>query len=206
MALFIARLGAVTSASHQIAANLAAVMFMLPLSLGNASSELVGQALGARDYVRARATGITGLALGFGMAMVVAAVLYAGSSLIASLYSIDAAVRSAAATLIMFVAGYHLFDAVQAISVNVLRGYKRAFVPMLIYAIGLWGVGLAGGYALALGGIDLEWFGVTGPMGARGFWTGAIGGMMISGIAVMSYLWYVSVPHRAEREELKSGV
>ena len=47
MALFIARLGPVVSGAHQIAANLAALAFMIPLSLGNATSVLVGKALGA---------------------------------------------------------------------------------------------------------------------------------------------------------------
>jgi MATE family multidrug resistance protein len=120
------------------------------------------------------------------------------------------AVRTTAATLIVLVAGYHLFDAVQAVAVNVLRGYKRALVPMLIYGIGLWGVGLTGGYLLAFGGIesggvDLAWLGVTAPMGARGFWIGAIGGMMTSGVAVAAYFLYISDPQRTEREELRNA-
>ena len=43
MALFIARLGAVNSAAHQIAGNVAAVMYMLPLALGNGVGVLVAQ-------------------------------------------------------------------------------------------------------------------------------------------------------------------
>ena len=60
MALFIARLGAVNSAAHQIAANVAAVMYMLPLAMGNAVGVLVGQAIGARQLALARSTGVTG--------------------------------------------------------------------------------------------------------------------------------------------------
>ena len=47
MAVFLARLGATTAASHQIAANLAALVYMLPLALGTATSVLVAQSLGA---------------------------------------------------------------------------------------------------------------------------------------------------------------
>jgi MATE family multidrug resistance protein len=54
MALFIARLGPVVSGAHQVAANLAALAFMIPLSLGNATSVLVGQALGRGQPERAR--------------------------------------------------------------------------------------------------------------------------------------------------------
>jgi len=64
MALFIARLGALNSAAHQIAGNFAALMFMLPLALGNASSVLVGHAIGARQFARARTTGLAGLSVG----------------------------------------------------------------------------------------------------------------------------------------------
>jgi MATE family multidrug resistance protein len=50
--------------------------------------------------------------------------------------------------LLSIVAVYHLADAVQAVMAQVLRGYKRATVPMVIYALSLWGVGLGGGYLL----------------------------------------------------------
>ena len=201
MSLFIARLGAATSAAHQIAANLAAMCFMLPLALGNAAGVLAGQALGAHDYARARATGTTGRALAMGIALLVAMLIFTGADVIAGLYSTDASVRDVAAGLLMFVAGYHLFDAVQAVTVNVLRGYKRAVVPMLIYGTGLWGVGLAGGYLLALTDFAVVNLGFPAPLGARGFWAGAIAGMALSGIAVAGYFLFVSRPERVRREE-----
>ena len=201
MSLFIARLGAAVSASHQIAANLAAMCFMLPLSLGNAAGVLVGQALGARKYATARLTGIISLVLGMLVAITLASTIALNAPSIAALYSTDAQVRSVAASLLVFVAGYHLFDAVQAVTVNVLRGYKRAVVPMLIYGVGLWCVGLAGGYALGLTEVDLHWLGLATPMGAKGFWTGAILGMALSGMAVAGYFFFVSAPQRVRREE-----
>ncbi|MES1265305.1 MAG: MATE family efflux transporter, partial [Variovorax sp.] len=47
MALFIARQGAIAAAAHQVAANLAAVMYMVPLSLSIATSARVSWWLGA---------------------------------------------------------------------------------------------------------------------------------------------------------------
>ena len=61
MALFIARLGATAVAGHQLAANLVAMMFMLPMALGNATGALVGQRLGARDPADARRLGWHGM-------------------------------------------------------------------------------------------------------------------------------------------------
>ncbi len=202
MALFVARLGALYSAAHQIAANLAALAFMLPLALGNAASVVVGQSLGAREYARARAAGLIGLALGLGCAVVVGLCLRLAAGPIAGLYSGEADLRHVAAGLIAFVAVYHLFDAVQAVVVNVLRGYKRAVVPMLIYAVALWGVGLGGGYAIGLNGLDLTWLGARGafeawglsgaPMGVRGFWLAAIASLALAASLVTAYFLHVS--------------
>jgi MATE family multidrug resistance protein len=192
MALFIARLGALYSAAHQIAANLAALAFMLPLALGNAASVVVGQSLGAHKYARARAAGVAGIALGLACAAVVGAVLYVFANGIAGLYTADGELRRVAAGLIAFVAVYHLFDAVQAVVVNVLRGYKRAVVPMLIYAVALWGVGLGGGYAIGLTSLDLAWLGLPTPLGAPGFWLAAIASLALASGLVTAYFLRVS--------------
>ncbi|MHB8668478.1 MAG: MATE family efflux transporter [Burkholderiales bacterium] len=192
MALFIARLGALYAAAHQIAANLAALAFMLPLALGNAASVVVGQSLGARRHARARAAGLTGLALALGCAAAVSACLYWFAGAIASVYTDDAALRRVAAGLIALVAVYHLFDAAQAVVVNVLRGYKRAVVPMLIYAVALWGVGLGGGYTIGLTRVDLAWLGLATPLGAPGFWLAAIASLALASSLVTAYFLRVS--------------
>jgi MATE family multidrug resistance protein len=69
MAIFIARLGAHTVAGHQIVANLAALLFMLPLALGHATSTLVAQRVGASDLVDARRLGWHGLQTAGGLAL-----------------------------------------------------------------------------------------------------------------------------------------
>lgn len=185
MALFIARLGPVVSGAHQIAANLAALTFMLPLALGNSTAVLAGQALGAGDPLRARQAGWRGILIGMGAAAVVSLVLWFGADTLAGLYTHDTAVRAAAAPLIALVAIYHLADALQAVAVNALRGYRKSTVPMVVYAVALWGVGLAGGYALGLG--DLA----GAPRGAAGFWLAAIASLTVAGVLVTGYLDYV---------------
>lgn len=192
MALFIARLGALYSAAHQIAANLAALAFMLPLALGNAASVVVGQSLGAHQYARARAAGLVGIALGLACAAVVGTTLFLSATGVAGLYTGDAELRGVAAGLLALVAVYHLFDAVQAVVVNVLRGYKRAVVPMLIYAVALWGVGLGGGYAIGLTRVDLAWLGLHTPLGAPGFWLAAIASLALASSLITVYFLHVS--------------
>ena len=212
MALFIARLGALNSAAHQIASNFAALLFMLPLALGNAASVLVGQAIGARELARARKTALAGLVTGGCFALALAFAVWLTSQEIAGLYTVDPKVKSIAAGLLALVAAYHVFDAIQAIAANVLRGYKRALVPMVIYAVALWGVGLGGGYLLGFEGIsfgpaiglatrgaamELAPMGAVmdlAPMGARGFWLAAIASLALAGVLVTGYLLRVSRP------------
>ena len=191
MALFIARLGENWSAGHQIAANLGGLTYMVPLAISTATSVLVGQAIGAGDYARARASGWTGMAIGLGVALCVAALLAWLSPSIAGLYTRDAEVMRVATPLILMVAGFHVFDAMNAVASNALRGYKKAWVPMLTFALALWIVGLGGGYLLAF----TTFFGA--PLGAIGFWTGAITGMALAAIAVTVYFAHVS--HAAMR-------
>ena len=197
MAIFVARLGAVNSGAHQIAANVAAVMFMLPLALGSAVGVLIGQAIGAQRLATARSIGITGMGLALALAVLAGALLILGASRVAAFYSADAAVQALAATLLVLVAGYHVFDALQVLVVNALRGYKRAVVPFLIGVVGLWGVGLAGGYVVGLTEtVDLSWLRLATPLGTPGFWAGAIAGMFVASAATAMYFLSVSGRYR----------
>jgi len=186
MALFIARLGPAVSAAHQIAANLAALSFMLPLALGNAASVLAAQALGAGDLPRARHAGWTAIGVGVGVGTAVSLILAWAAPDIAGLYTSDAEVRLVASTLIAYVAVYHFVDALQVVAVNVLRGYKKTTLPMAIYVVALWGVGLGGGYLLAFSDT------LAAPMGARGFWLAAILSVALAGSLVTVYFLRVS--------------
>jgi MATE family multidrug resistance protein len=186
MALFIARLGPTMSAAHQVTANLTILVFMIPLSIGHASLVLVGHALGAGDAATARHTGLIGIAFGLAVSSLVAAGLWLGAEQIAALYTPDTDVRAVAAGLIAIIAVYHLVDALQTVVVNILRGYKRTVVPMAIYVVSLWGIGLGGGYVLGL--TDL--FGAA--RGAAGFWVAATAGLSLAGAVVFIYFLIVS--------------
>ena len=198
MALFIARLGAATSAAHQIAANVAVFVFMVPLALGNATGVLVGQALGAGESRRARHAGLLGLGVACGIAALTGGVIWFGADALARGYTTDSAVAAAAASLLAIVALYHAVDAVQAVMAQVLRGYKRATAPMVIYAVSLWGVGLGGGYLLGL--TD-----TLGPArGAAGFWIAAVASLSLAGAGVTGYFLRVSRQTMLTPEAIKA--
>jgi multidrug resistance protein, MATE family len=191
MALFIARLGPVVSGAHQIAANLAALAFMIPLSLGNATSVLVGQALGAGQPQRARHICWESIRLGMSIAIVLCLTFWLGAPYIAAFYTTDLQVQAIAIPLIVMVGLYHLGDAMQAITVNALRGYKKSVVPMVIYTVTLWVPGLGGGIVLGL----TDTLGTA--RGAPGFWLAAIASIWLVGGMMALYLNSTSRKHCA---------
>jgi multidrug resistance protein, MATE family len=153
MALFIARQGTTAAAAHQIAANLAAVLYMVPLSIAIATSARVSWWLGARDPRQARLAIRTGFKLGLAMALLLALVVVLARGRIAAAYTSDAQVAALGAALLGWLALYHLGDAAQALCVFVLRCYRVAVAPLVAYSVLLWGVGLGGGFALAYRGL-----------------------------------------------------
>jgi len=177
MSLFIARLGATPVAGHQIAANVAALLFMLALAIGNASSTLVAQRIGARDFADARRLGWHGITLALALALAVGAALFVLREPVARLYSTDPAVVAAALPLLAWAALFHLADAAQITAALVLRAWRVATVPLLIYLFGIWVIGLAGGYAVAFDARMPPWL-----QGAGGFW--ALGTLGLAAVAV----------------------
>lgn len=181
MAVFIARLGLTASGGHQIAANLTAIMFMVPLALSSATMTLVAQRAGAHDHEDARRLGWHGLKLGVAVALAMAVALFAARGQLARLYTNDAAILAAAAPLLAWLAVYHVADALQAMASFVLRAYRIATLPVLIYAGAVWGIGMGGGYSLA--------FNTTGHtpqalQGAPGYWAAAAFGQCVAGLVL----------------------
>ena len=199
MALFIARLGEAHSAAQQIAANLGALAYMVPLAISTASAVVVGQLIGAGDLPRARAAGWTGIAIGLTAALCVALLILVFHQPIARLYTRDANVAVLAAPLIVMAAVFHIFDATNAVAANITRAYKKALVPMIAFALALWVVGLGGGYWLAFGNTAGNTAGkIAGqtagapPLGALGFWIGAIAGMALAAAICTAYFAVVA--------------
>lgn len=189
MSIFITRLGTVMLAGHQIIANLAAVAYMLPLSLSIATSTLVAQSLGARDREGARRVAWRGIRLAAALAVLEGALLWVLRKPVLSAYAKDPAVVAAALPLMLFIAFYQAFDAVQVMAAFILRAYKIALIPTLIYAASLWGVGLGGGYVLGFGLFEaLPAF----TRGASGFWLANSVSLAVAGTLLVRYFMRIS--------------
>ena len=192
MALFIAQFGTTTLAGHQIAGNIGAVLYMTPLAIGIASSTLVAQALGAHRPEAARTLSRHGIMMAVAIACCYGVIVLALRPYVIQGYTPNPQVVAAAMPLVLIVVCYHLFDALQITTAFVLRAYKVAVVPTVIYAVALWGVGLGGGYLLG--------FNVSGTIppwltGARGFWVANTASLAIAGVGLLLYWRVVSRRH-----------
>ena len=187
MALFSARLGAVALSANQIASNLAAVLYMMPLSLGIAISSRVGFWLGANQPAMARHIALVGLGVTAGLAASGAALLWWLRTTIVGWYGPAPEVGQLAVYLLGFVAVFHLADAIQSVCLFILRCYHVTIRPLMIYTV-LLGVGLYGGYWLAYSGIGA----VPALLSPAAFWMS--GAMALGTVAVLFFglVWRLS--------------
>ena len=107
---------------------------------------------------------------------------------IVGLYTQDAVIAAAALPLIAWVALFHFVDAAQTVAAFVLRAWRIATVPLVVYGVALWGIGLGGGFALA--------FNLTGNVpaslqGAQGFLVTSTIGLVVAALALCGYMAWV---------------
>jgi MATE family multidrug resistance protein len=104
---------------------------------------------------------------------------------VVGLYTANPVIVAAAVPLLAWVALFHIADAAQTIAAFVLRAYRIAVVPLLVYVVAVWGIGLGGGYVAAfdLAGISPPWM-----RGARGFWSMATLGLAVAALGMSAFL------------------
>jgi multidrug resistance protein, MATE family len=196
MSLFIARMGVVASASHQIISNMAAVLYMMPLAISIATSSRISYWLGAGQRHRARQALRTGLSLAIMLSLCMALLIMWQGQAIANFYTQSPHVAALTLSLLLWLALYHLADAVQVFCVFGLRSYGITLLPLATYTLLLWGMGLGGGYALAYGAPDnwfnasihamLPWIDHTSPVT---FWQTSSLAMMMTVLVLLPVLW-----------------
>lgn len=176
--LVIVHLGPVMVAGHQVAHNYSAIVFMLPLSLGLATTIRVGHLVGQHN-VRELKKAI-GTALVLSMAMSLCTILFTllFRQHVAALYTSEPAVIALASSLLILASVYQFSDAIQVVAACALRGMKITKPVFFITLISYWPIGFGLGAILGL----TNW--VVAPMGAHGFWIGIIIGLTVAAIAL----------------------
>ncbi len=162
-------LGTIPMASHQVAINLASITFMMAVGVTQATTVLVGQAVGAGDAERARRSAGAGLVVAATVMTFTGIMFLAIPGLLARIYTPDLEVLGLAATLIPVAGIFQVFDGLQAVGSGVLRGVGDTLAPMLVNLVGFWMIGLPVSLYLAfpggLGPLGL-WWGMAAGLGA----------------------------------------
>jgi MATE family multidrug resistance protein len=178
-------LGAIPLASHQVALQFAALTFMVPVGVAQATSVLVGQAVGRGDPSGARRATGAGLLTGVGFMAVTAVMFLTLPEQLARAFSDDAPVIAAAALLLPIAGVFQVFDGIQVVAAGALRGVGDTRVPMILNLVGFWLVGLPVSAALGLG---------LG-LGPQGIWWG-----LAIGIGVVALLLADRIHRRFGRD------
>lgn len=183
--MFMGWMGTVAMAAHQVALNMAALTFMVPVGIAQAASVLVGHAVGRDDPPGARRAAGAGLVVGVLFMSGTAAMFLLFPEGLARLYSDEGAVVVLAATLVPIAGVFQVFDGLQVVGSGVLRGVGDTRVPMLINLVGFWFIGLPlSGYLGFLAGV-----------GPQGVWWG-----LAAGLALVAVLLLARVRHHFGRE------
>ena len=188
MALYVARMGTAASGAHQIAANVTALMYMVPLSLAIAISARASYWRGAGDELRARRVVFMGLVTAIGLALLLSLGVLITKSWIVPIYTHTPEVTAIAVGLLAWVSLYHLADATQTVSIFVLRSYRITFAPLIVYCSLLWGLGLWGGFQLAYRGLGS----IAAIHSPIAFWMCAAAALLLAAACFVALLYRVT--------------
>lgn len=177
--LLMGKFGATAMAAHQVALMCAATAFMVPLGLSMALSVRIGSANGAGESHRLRKIVVSGWWLGAGWALIGAVIFFVFGEYLASLYIDEQPVIKLAASIMIVVGVFQLFDSLQIGSVAMLRGLHDARMPAFMGFVAYWVIGIPIGILLS----------IQMGYGAVGVWCGLATGLFIACALLVPRLW-----------------
>ena len=172
-------MGTVAIAGHQIALNLAAFAFMIPLGISQAAAVLVGRAVGRGDPAAARRSAGGAILVCCLVMAATATAFLALPRFLADQFTTRSAIAAVAAGLIPVAGMFQLFDGLQVVCTGALRGVADTMRPMIYNMLGFW-----------LFGIPLSlWLGFGLDMGPEGLWWGLAAGLGAVAVLLLGRTW-----------------
>jgi MATE family multidrug resistance protein len=158
-------------AAHQIALQVAAILFMVPFGIGMAATVRVGHAIGRGDAPAVRRAGLVAIGLGIvfmsGMTLAVMLARFAIAQMF--LGEVTDATAELTATLLVVGSTFFVTDGIQTVAAGALRGMSDTRVPLLFATVSYWLIGFTCACAL---GFWTAW-------GAVGVWIGLSCGTVV---------------------------
>lgn len=178
LSVLCARLGATMLAAHQVTLDLDAFVYMVPAGLSYAALIRVGQGAGRNDLPAVQLAARATLLLALGYSAAASAVFIGGAHRLASFYTNDAHVVSAAVPLFWLCSVTIFGDAAFVIYASALTGLGDTRTPLWISVLCDWVLGMPVAYVLAF------------PMGygVLGLWMGRALASVLSGL-LLTAMW-----------------
>jgi multidrug resistance protein, MATE family len=188
-ALLMGLISTTALAAHQIALQIAAILFMVPFGVGMAATVRVGHAVGRGDGPAVKRAGSVATSLGIVFMSTMTLVVILGRFAIARFFFGEATesaggVIDLTAMLLMVGATFFVADGIQTVAAGALRGMNDTRIPLLFAVISYWLIGFPAAYGLAFR-MDL---------GAVGVWIG-----LSCGTAVYAVLLVLRFRRLADR-------
>ncbi|MBR0991145.1 MATE family efflux transporter [Bradyrhizobium japonicum] len=181
-ALLMGLISTTALAAHQIALQVTAVLFMVPLGIGMAATVRVGHAFGRNDPAAVRRAGLVAALLGIMFVAALTIAIMFGRYELGRLFfgrgEAGAATVELTATLLLVGATFFIADALQTIMGGALRGINDTRMTMVFAAIGYWCVGFPAAW----------WLAFHADLGAVGVWIGlSIGSFVYAGLLILRF-------------------
>jgi multidrug resistance protein, MATE family len=151
-------------AAHQIALQIAAILFMVPFGIGMAATVRVGHAIGRNDASGVRRAGFVATLLGIALTAALTLAVIVSRFGIAQIFLGESTDATAAlsATLLLVGTTFFVADGIQTIAAGSLRGMNDTRVPLLFATLSYWMIGFPCAW----------WLGFWTPLSAVGVWIG----------------------------------
>ena len=124
---------------------------MIPLSIAQASSILIGRAAGSQDAQKVARLSIIAIGLGVSVTSILSLLIYLFHLPLIKIFLrsddlLQQAVTNLAIPFLLIVAFFQIVDGTQAIAAAILRGINDTAIPAMIGFFCFWGGGLFVGY------------------------------------------------------------
>ena len=176
LAFMAGSLGTEVLAAHQVAFQVIALIFMVPIGMSQAVTTGVGLWFGRSDILGARRAGVAIASVAVFLGITAIALLACRPLLIGLFITGQDAnsvrVVAIAMDLLLIASVSQMLDGVQRVSMSALYGLQDTKVPMILSAIAFWAIGITSGYLLCF---------VAG-WGVIGLWIGQYTGAAVAGI------------------------
>ncbi len=164
-------------ASHQVALSMASFTFNLCIGFSVASTVMIGNKLGEKNFVELRKIGINNIKIVFLFMLFCGMVFILGRNILPTFFTKpeDVAVVLLASKLLIIAALFQLSDGIQVVALGSLRGIQDVKIPSILTFIAYWVITIPLGYYLCY----------VREMGAWGMWIALGLGLSVSAVLLV---------------------